>query len=432
MSTIPAKEYLDSLGMFGIKPGLEATAELMRRAGNPERDLKFIHIAGTNGKGSVGAMLECALRSAGFNTGFYSSPHLVDIRERFRVNGRAVSQADFETYAAELAEAARRTTGHDFRFTYFEFTTVLAALIFARAGVDVVIWETGMGGRLDSTNVVTPIATVITNIALDHQKFLGETLEKIAWEKGGIIKPAVPLFYGEMPEEARQVLLDRARSLGSAPTGPAPAPTGKVSYRLNNRSALQEFEFEGRRIRLPLLGAMQRANFRIVYQVLKFMESRFGLDLNRALDGLENVRWPARCQRLNERLFIDGGHNPDGLAALKTALNEALPGEKFTVVYAGFCDKDVENSLRLIYPLAAEFLFVPLHESDRPSYTGEALCEIAGRIGETPCHAVPNALLAVNHALGNPERKVLVAGSLYLAGEVLAAMADRRAVLDLV
>ena len=135
--------YLDSLSMFGIKPGLEATAELMRRVGNPEKELAFLHIAGTNGKGSTGAMLECMLRGAGFTTGFYTSPHLVDIRERFRVNGIAVSEEDYAAFSAELAAAARAETGRDFTFTYFEFTTVLAAMIFARAGVDVVVWAAG-------------------------------------------------------------------------------------------------------------------------------------------------------------------------------------------------------------------------------------------------------------------------------------------------
>ncbi|MBS5531280.1 hypothetical protein KH017_10875 [bacterium] len=174
--------YLDSLSMFGIKPGLEATAELMRRVGNPEKELAFLHIAGTNGKGSTGAMLECMLRGAGFTTGFYTSPHLVDIRERFRVNGIAVSEEDYAAFSAELAAAARAETGRDFTFTYFEFTTVLAAMIFARAGVDVVVWETGMGGRLVSSFVVRPLESVISNIALDHQAYLVDTFVKIAAE----------------------------------------------------------------------------------------------------------------------------------------------------------------------------------------------------------------------------------------------------------
>ncbi len=432
MSSMSIKQYLDSLSMFGIKLGLDSVSELMRRAGNPDRDLKFIHLAGTNGKGSTGAMLECALRSAGFTTGFYSSPHLVDIRERFRVNGRAVTATDFETYAGELAEVIRKNSSEEFRFTYFEFTTVLAALIFARAGVDVVVWETGMGGRLDATNMVNPIASVITNIALDHQVYLGDTIEKIASEKAGIIKAGVPLFYGVMPEEAQKVLLERARQLGSPTYGPGVEVEKNIGYQTEGGVLVQKFDYEGHRIGLPLLGAMQRRNFRTVYAVLKFMSSKYGLDLNLALKGLSQVRWPARCQQLNERLFVDGGHNPDGLQALCEALSEVSPGEKFRIIFAGFKDKDVAESLREIAPLAAEFVFVPLHESDRPSYSGSELCTMAKGLVEVPCRATDNALLAVNEALIDPNLRVLVAGSLYLAGEVLGGLAEPSQVLDLV
>ncbi len=433
MNEKTAKEYLESLSMFGIRPGLENTVELLKRAGNPEHDLKFIHIAGTNGKGSAGAMLECALRASGFTTGFYSSPHLIDIRERFRVNGIAVPQDDFDRYAAELADAARRDTGKGCCFTYFEFTTVLAAMIFARAGVDVVIWETGMGGRLDATNAVTPVASVITNIALDHQAYLGDTIEKIAAEKAGIIKPGIPVFLGVMPESAHSVFEERAWRQGAPCFDASPAPLEKSSYRFCGGVAGQEFEFEGRLVRLPLLGAMQRTNFRLVAAVLKFLVRRLGLDYDRALAGLAGVRWPARCQMLHSRLLVDGGHNPDGLAALSEALREIFPGEKFTVVFAGFRDKDVASSLKLIAPVAGAFRFVPLHESDRPCYSGEELCRMAAEAGiDVPCRADANALLAVNAALTDGSgRRVLSAGSLYLAGEVLAAFARRSEVLDL-
>ena len=175
---------------------------------------------------------------------------------------------------------------------------------------------------------------------------------------------------------------------------------------------------------------MQRKNFRLVHRVLEFLAARYGLDLDRALDGLANVRWPARCQQLNERLFVDGGHNPDGLSALREAMEEIAPGEKFTVIFAGFRDKDVETSLKLIAPLAAEFLFVPLHEADRPCRTPEELCAMARKLN-VPASERANALLAVNDALADSPRKVLVAGSLYLAGEVLADLADRHLVLDL-
>ena len=166
------EKYFDSLDMFGIRLGLDATRELMEKAGHPEKNLRFIHIAGTNGKGSTGAMLERCFRQAGFKTGFYTSPHLIDIRERFRINGQAVSREEFDRAGKKLSDCAKKG-----RYSYFEFATVLAMEIFAAAQTEVVIWETGMGGRLDATNAVMPQACVITNIALDHQGHLGNTLD---------------------------------------------------------------------------------------------------------------------------------------------------------------------------------------------------------------------------------------------------------------
>ena len=201
-------EYLENSNMFGIRLGLDATKDLLKRAGDPDKYLKFIHLAGTNGKGSTAAMLERAFRSAGYVTGLYTSPHLIDVRERFRVNGKAVPEEIFNELGNELADAAK---GGD--FTYFEFATVLAALIFCRAGVDVVIWETGLGGRLDATNAVQSCASVITNIAYDHQNLLGNTLPELAAEKAGILKEGVPLFYNRLVDEAKEVIEKRAREL---------------------------------------------------------------------------------------------------------------------------------------------------------------------------------------------------------------------------
>ena len=425
--------YLDSLSMFGIKPGLEATAELMRRVGNPEKELAFLHIAGTNGKGSVGAMLECMLRGAGFTTGFYTSPHLVDIRERFRVNGLAVSEEDYATISAELADAARTDTGRGFTFTYFEFTTVFAAMIFARAGVDIVIWETGMGGRLDATNVVAPLASIITGIALDHQAYLGDTIGKIAGEKAGIVKPGVPVFAGTMPDEAYRVIAAKAEEMKSDCFRVPGAVPGPASYRFDGERSVQEFEFAGRKITLPLLGAMQRRNFRLAAEVLMKLAPKLGVDLDRAFASLAHCRWPGRCQQVTPRLIVDGGHNPDGISALREALAEAFPGETFAVVFAGFKDKDVAGSLKLLAPLAARFVFVPLFESDRPSYNGEELRTLARDAGiPVPAEAAGNAAEALDLAARDAGHRTLVSGSLYLVGEVLAHAVPKAEILNLV
>ena len=432
MTPAEVHDFFERLPMFGIKLGLDNTHNLLKLAGNPEKDLRFIHIAGTNGKGSTGAMLECALRHSGLTTGFYTSPHLTDIRERFRVNGRAVPMELFCNCVEELLNAASYGTPQCANFTYFEFLTVLAAMIFSRTGVDIVVWETGMGGRLDATNAVSTDAAVITNIALDHQSYLGSTIEEIAGEKAGIIKDGIPVFYGEMPEAARNVLLSRAMSSGSAVTGPAADSIENVRYEFSGGKILQKFRFGKRDITLALPGAMQRRNFRLVCQVLRHLADRWHFDFDHALSSLVHVRWPGRCQWLNDRLIIDGGHNPDGLAALKEALTEALPGEKFTVVFAAFKDKEVSESLALLAPLAAEFIFVPIREMDRPCWSAEEFSEFLNSLNiAIPCRGMDNGPTAVSSVIHNTKQKVLVAGSLFLAGEVLDTFAAPRDILDL-
>ena len=417
--------------MFSIKPGLEATCELLRRAGHPEKDMKFIHLAGTNGKGSTGAMLERALRAAGFATGFYSSPHLLDVRERFRVNGIAVSQEDFDHLSGELELLARQGGS----FSYFEFTTVLAMMIFARAGVDVVVWETGMGGRLDATNVVLPIASVITNIALDHQAYLGNTIAEIAAEKAGIIKPDVPVFHGELPPEALAVIEARAAAEDAPCFGPEPAEDGdSVRYEERGGRICQIFHCDDEEVHLPLPGAMQRRNFRLAAAVLRYLAPRLHFDFRRALAGIDDVRWPGRCQRLMENVILDGGHNPDGLLALREALAESRPGEKFTILFAGFRDKDVAGSIALLAPIAREFFCVPLHEADRPAYSGEELAAMVAQCSAPPPPArnFDSAGEALRTALAENKGMILVAGSFYLVGEILRQFADPHTVLDLI
>ena len=408
-----AKRFFDSLDIFGIRLGLDATAELAAKAGAPQRQLRFIHIAGTNGKGSTGAMLERAFRNCGLVTGFYSSPHLIDIRERFRIDGKAVSEERFRTLTEQL-----KTAAGDGKYSYFEFATVLAMLIFAQAKADIVIWETGMGGRLDATNIVTPEASVITNIALDHQKHIGDTLAAIAGEKAGILKPGRPLFHGVLPPEAHAVILARAAELG-CPVFPPREPVPSAN-------ADGSFVYDGRRIAPGLPGRMQRENFRIVYEILKYFAPRFGFPLETALAGVRLVRWPARFQQIGARLIVDGGHNPDGVRALVESVREKFPGEKFTVVYAAFGDKHAENCLPFLREIAAEFVFTSVNTPGRETFTPDALTKLADGV---PAKTAAAPVEAVETALSGP-RRVIVSGSLYLAGMVLEHYAPET-VLDL-
>lgn len=423
------EQYLEQLIRFGIKLGLAQSTELFLRSGAP-LEKGFIHIAGTNGKGSTGAMLECALRSVGLRTGFYSSPHLIDLRERVRVAGRAVSTELFNRAFATVKEAADAMRAEERTPTFFEFTTALAALIFELEKCDFVVWETGMGGRFDATNVVESELSVITGIALDHQQYLGDTIEKIAFEKAGIIHTGCPVFTGELTPEARFVIENEALRHDAPSYRPDEEPMTDLVHGSDGYGFFQEFTHRGRRIRLALGGAMQRRNFKVVYPVLEHLSQKYDFSLDDALAGLARVRWPGRCQKLANGLVVDGGHNPDGATALAEALAELEPGVKYTVVFAGFKDKDLAGNLRALSVLAEKFIFVPLKDA-RPSATAAELTEILHRSGlGIPAVAAAGAVEGCETALAEGGR-VLAAGSLYLAGEVLARYAPEMA-LDLV
>ena len=410
--------YLNSLDMFGIRLGLAATEELMERAGHPEKVLKFIHLAGTNGKGSTGAMLERCFRKAGFKTGFYTSPHLIDVRERFRINGKAVSTAEFNRAGEELKDCAAGG-----RYSYFEFATVLAMKIFAAAGVDIVIWETGMGGRLDATNTVTPQACIITNIALDHQGHLGNSLAAIAGEKAGIIKADVPLFHGVLPPEAQEVICERAKAV-AAPVIPPRAAVPEVD---GFAGVCQLFSYDGKKFALSLPGRMQRENFRIVYEVISYFAEKKLIDADTAFSALSEVRWPARFQHV-DNLIIDGGHNPDGVRALTEAVKERYPQEKFLVVYAAFGDKQAPECLKYLDSIASSYIFTTPGAWGRAPFSPEELSGMTALpsvIQSDPAEAVKDALARCGR------QRVIISGSLYLAGTALEIAVPPETVLDL-
>lgn len=421
--------YLDGLQKFGIKLGLEQVSELLQAAGSPESKLRFIHVAGSNGKGSFSAMLSAALRGAGFNVGLFTSPHLISPRERIRLNGSAISGTDFSElvfllrpFADKMARAGRCPT-------YFEFTTAMAALYFARQNVDWVVWETGMGGRLDATNVVAPYCSVITGIALEHQNYLGDTIEKIASEKAGIIKDGRPVFCGGLPDAALQVIAKRCRETGSKLNILPDAGCFDLRFDISACGCCrQSFDYEGFRIKLGLAGKFQRQNFKLAFMVLKHLAREFCFPLENALAGLENVRWPARIQFMPDGSIIDGGHNPDGAAALMESLAEIFPGQKFSIVFGNFTDKDTEQILKILCEYAEEFIFVPLHGGDRRSWSGAELSAMLGKISEVPCAAVSSIEGAME--LKTSARR-LITGSLYLAGDALRMLCTEDEILNI-
>jgi len=433
MNFASAVEYLDNLSMFGIKLGLEQPARLFELAGLDWRSIKFIHLAGTNGKGSCGAMLQQALQGAGCKVGFYTSPHLISVRERFRINGRAISEDDFARYIERISQAVellRQEGGHA---TFFELTTALALAWFIDQKVDFAVWETGMGGRLDATNVVTPVVSVITNIALDHTKYLGDTLAKIAAEKAGIIKAGVPVMIGSnIPPEAEQVIRKRADELQSVCRKAENEQNLKwhCLYAQDSGTLQQQTEYAGVTVNVPLPGAMQRRNFMLAAEVLTYLSGKYGLPLKTMLDSVEKTTWPGRVQIVRPYLWVDGGHNPDGAEALVQAVKELFGEQRITVIFGAFADKDATLELQILSSVADKMIFVPIQEEFRPCHKPEALQETLKNISDLPAAVAISAAQAVQNELtaGNT---VLVSGSLHLVAEVLAEHGNGEAVLNI-
>lgn len=421
--------YLENLQIFGIKLGLEQTFELLESVGAPQKKLKFIHVAGSNGKGSCGAMLNAALRRAGFSTGFYSSPHLISPRERFRINGEAISEEDFANLVCVLHPHAEKMAKAERCPTYFEFTTAMAALHFAQKQVDFVIWETGMGGRFDSTNVVDPLCSVITGIALDHQQYLGERIEDIAFEKAGIIKSCRPVVLGKMVESAKEVIINRADELNALVLEASDAVISNLVFSKLNSVWIQSFDFKEYHINLSMPGAMQRENFRIVFTVLEYLAPEFGFSLAEALAGLEEAFWPARCQMLPDGIIIDGAHNADGIKTLIESLDEFAPNKKLPVIFGGFKDKNTDECLEALEPWAKYFIFLPLATEFRESWSGEELCEMLKNISSKKSFVAKNPAEVLE--LTKNESLQIVCGSLYLAGEFLTLLVPQQDVLNI-
>jgi dihydrofolate synthase / folylpolyglutamate synthase len=405
--------YLSGLEQFGIKFGLANISALVERLGHPERAFRSVHIAGTNGKGSVTAMVDAALRAAGHHTARYTSPHLVDLSERFVVDGRAVTP---ETMAASIArvrdaaEALRAEGVLDVQPTFFEATTAVAFELFRRAGVEVAVVEVGMGGRLDATNVLTPeatLATAITTIAFDHERYLGPTLRDIAFEKAGIIKRGVPVVVGALGPDAAAVIEQVARER-SAPLVHAAA--GDAAGRA-----------------VGLRGLHQRANAAVATRLLEAIDGR-GIGVpSAAVDaGLTGVKWPGRLdlRRLADgrEVLLDAAHNPEGAAALAEYLR-SLAGPRLPLVFAAMRDKDTARMFSALLPAVASLTIT--RASNRRSADPEALALDARAVAPTlPIVVEPSLGDALSSAWrpalpAPPAQRILVAGSIFLLGDAM-------------
>jgi len=424
--------------------GLEQVSILLNNLGNPEKTLNFIHVAGTNGKGSVCAILASALKGLGYKVGFYSSPHLVSLRERFRINGEGISRknlAELIDYTWPLVE---RLYSKDIRLTFFEVTVSMAALYFAREKCDFVLWETGLGGRLDSTTVVSPIVTAITGIGLDHEKYLGDTEEKIAFEKAGIIKKNIPVFVGKMSASAFRVI----KKVAKEKTAPLFNIDEKIlSFRKEvDETSLKGWHFSkinrknqvyfktsekenNNNYYLPFPGEAQPDNMRLAHIILEFLSKKFNFSLKTALESIRNLKWYGRIQQLSDGKILDGAHNPQGISSLVKTLQNSFNHQKFTIIFGCLEERNPEKAIPILSQIAKHFIFVPI-DSSRPCFLPEKILDIANKIGcITPCSVMSSLKGALE--LTKNKRNILITGSLYLAGEALLDYYSKEEIINI-
>ena len=415
-----AVAYLDQFQFFKIKLGLETTESLLAELGNPQNQFKIIHVAGTNGKGSVGATLLAILSAAGYRTGFYSSPHLSSVRERFRIGADFITEADFTQLVARLQTflAGRAAP------TYFECTTILALLWFKEQGADTVILETGMGGRLDATNVVTPLLSIITDISRDHEQYLGTTLAASAGEKAGIVKPGIPVVFSGRAPEAVPVIRQRCHEQKSPLS-----MYGRHFYGHRNRyGGLDYFPIEGSpRANLPLVlaGAHQAINTSLALAALELLASHFCISTEALVDGLQQVRWPGRMEMFSLaaqgqqlRFLLDGAHNQAGVEALYHSLRQEYPRRRLLLVWGNMKDKLLQPALLELMKLTTEVIFTQAEpvRSASPDALYTQLPPSQRRT--TRCADTVEQALAMAMAAAGAEDLICVAGSLYLVGRV--------------
>jgi len=431
-----AQAYLDSLQMHKIKLGLEAMEAFLERVDRPEKKLRFVHVAGTNGKGSVSVNIAAILAQAGYRVGLFTSPHLSSVRERFRINDRYISEAEF----TKLAEHVRTVLG-DEKITYFEFTTALALLWFEESAVDLVVLETGLGGRLDATNVVTPLVSIITNVSMDHEAYLGTTLEEIAFEKAGIIKENIPLVTGAEADIGRRVIEQRCREK-------------KTAMYLFGHDFLEEDDGGGvwrwrsvdprlgeqifSRLRCGMRGDYQRQNSSLAVAAVVLLQPwGFKVDEEDVRRGLAKVLWPGRLEYIRidrgdrslavgepspsrrvVRYLIDGAHNPAGVASLRATLAREYDYKNLILVWGAMADKDLRQTLPVVAPLAAAIILA------KPQGERAAEPEMLRQALSTDLWERCRLIVDVEGALRSAEELagdddlIVVAGSLYLIGEV--------------
>jgi dihydrofolate synthase/folylpolyglutamate synthase len=424
-----ALSYLGEARRFGMKLGLDPMRYLAKCLGDPQKQLRFIHLAGTNGKGSTAAFCESCLRESGYRVGLYTSPHLVSVRERIQIDRVPISQADFVLGMIEVREATKIKKQEP---TFFEILTALALWYFAREKVEWVVWETGLGGRLDASNIVDPDICIITNIGLEHQQYLGGTLVEIAGEKAGIIKQNVPVVTAVAPGRAREVILNEVKNKKCLSTFISSDESKNLGLRDGKQWALIETDREEYEFALGLIGEHQIENAACAVAAMDFIRAGhaanfkasdpYKITFESVTHGLENTVWPGRFDILSEEplIVLDGAHNPAGMKKLIETWSAFLAARKIDspthLVFGSVADKDISEMAQMLRPLVSEVSLVRL-VNERTA----APADLAKSFSGLPC-ALYDSVTDLWRKLEeiNSASPVLITGSLFLVGEMLA------------
>jgi dihydrofolate synthase/folylpolyglutamate synthase len=426
-------QYLAGLGqeLHGMKFGLEAISHILVDLGRPHERYDTAIVAGTNGKGSTCAILASILERAGYRTGLFTSPHLVRVNERMRVNSREVSDEDFASAFSEVAAAVERLIQQDVLKqppSFFEFLAATAFQHFAHAGAKFVVLEVGMGGRLDATNVTDPRVALITNIDFDHMEFLGSTLAAIAAEKAGIIKPHRPVISGVDDPEAAAAIRRRAKECEAdlrdvkdvAQVSHIRSKQGRYSFDL----ALGEEHFAG--LTCPLLGKFQvRNTVAAVAGAWRLEEEGFEISRRSIMQGLCGASWPGRLEPIGSKplVLLDGGHNPGAAREVAAFIREELPGRRVRLVYASMRDKAIREISAILFPLAEE-VYITHPEHARAATPEEIVAALDAHPAQLQIEPEPTRALEAACQASSPDDVVLVVGSLFLVGAIKKARVE--------
>ena len=429
MNYTEAVDYIETIPKFTVKHPPEHTRELLSRLGNPQEGIKIIHVAGTNGKGSVCAYLNAMLLAGGKKTGLFTSPHLVRINERFQINGEDVSDEQFLNAFLKVEKAAKEYEaegeGHP---SYFETLFLIAMLIFKEAGVEYLVMETGLGGRLDATNVVEkPLACIITSISRDHTEYLGDTLEAIAGEKAGIIKAGVPVIYDASQPGPASVIAAKAKEMGS----PAwPMEPSFYEMKTQSREGITfTFAYPGgekAELAIPYVAKYQMMNASLAFYTMHILQDVHDIPKNVLAEGLSKIKWPCRMEMAAPGVIIDGAHNEDGIAQFVSTAGYFAKENEITILFTAVADKHYHEMIGEICEGIHPSHVVATQIDGSRVVPAEVLAEDFRKAGCTDVCAEPEIGAAYEKALGKKGSGMLFCvGSLYLAGELKAYLAKR-------